>query len=1273
MDISRRLSYCPTMEEKTTATDHPASVGQEALWHACELAHDSSAFSILWSLHLRGPLDHALVRRALNHITGRHEALRTVFNWTRDGLRQRVLPAEPVECLDFFAATNRAREEIVRRFGLEPFDRQRGPLFRFALLTRPDTDHELLCGFHHLVSDGYSKRIFIDEFLQHLAGRDVQAPTSTYADYCAWQADCLADGRWESSRNFWQNIYGDAPVAWDLPTDRPRPRSPQYASGIHVSALDSEVAGCLARFATQRGTTPFRVAFAAFFAFLHRLTGRRDILAITTLVGRTDPRFARLMGFFVNAGGIRVKLDDTTSFTDLTTAVHAAVAETLVHQHYPHALAVQTAAPRREVGREAFSPVGFTKLPTTRTRTAGGIELTDLRILLHEAGHDLSVYLHQDRGAYRFTWSYRTALFDVSTIETFAASFTELLRHALEQPLVPLGQLSLVAPATRRVMLNDWQGVERAREGTVHVLVEAQATRTPDRIAVVAPDVRMTYGEVNAAADGLAARLRSGGIGPGCIVPILMEASAEVLLAELAVMKTGAAFAPLDPAWPLERRRALLEQLGSALILVKAGSPEDHDLEAIVVTTGELAPDEPSDPHGVTPDAPVYCLFTSGSTGAPKAAVNLHRGIVNRLWAMTERFGAPTHDVVLATSAPFFDSSVWQYFWPLTGGGRTVILPASQTTNPTALPALVERHGITVTDLVPAILAHAVRHLREHPEESARFASLRQLLIGGEAMAASPVREFLACCPHVRITNAYGPTETSIGVIFHEVSPEVSDPVPIGRPLPNVRAVILDDNLQLIPPGWPGELCLGGTCVGAGYLGDAEATARAFVPNPLPELGVPTLYRTGDLARFRPDGVIEYLGRRDQQVKLRGIRIEPREIEAQLSRHPQVQESAVVLRRDEAGQERLAAFLVPGTPGSAPNATEVRRWLEEWLPASMVPSVFFALDTLPLTASGKVDRLALARLEGNALASDRPHEPPVDDLERGIVAMWEELLKREPIGRHDHFFELGGDSLLAIRFVAAFVEDYGRSLEVRMLFESPTPAELATFLRREQAKPPAEERGVLADILMNQRALVANWQGQRATADGLIFTLNEADGRRGLFWCFQGYREFAQMAAVLGPGQPLHGMRSGHLFLEYNETNVMALAGQYAEEIHALQPAGALLLGGNCQGAVIALATAEVLTRRGRQIELLILMEEARFRPYAGRVGLLFGRESKLNPYRGKTNPENIFRHAYAGGFSVHFIDGGHGQFFEDPHLPSLGAVVRGLLASGSEPGQPDA
>ncbi len=1260
------------MEEKLPAADHPASVGQEALWHACELAQDPTAFSVLWSLHLRGPLDHALVHQALSRITARHGALRAVFSWTRDGLRQRILPAEPVECPNLFAATNEAREEIVRRFGLEPFDRRRGPLFRFALLTRPDADHELLCGFHHLVSDGYSKRIFIDEFLQHLAGREVPAPTSTYADYCAWQADCLASGQWESSRNFWQNIYGDAPVSWDLPTDRPRPRSLQYTSRVQVSVLDPEVTSRLARFATQCGTTPFRVAFAAFFAFLHRLTGRSDILAVTTLVGRTDPRFARLMGFFVNAGGVRVKLDETTSFTNLTNAVHTAVAETLVHQHYPHALAVQTAAPRREVGREAFSPVGFTKLPTTRTRTAGGIELTDRRIILTEARHDLSVYLHQDREAYRFTWSFRAALFDAATVETFADSFAELLRNALEQPQIPLSRLNLVAPATRRVMLNDWQGIHRARDGTVHGLVEAQATRTPDRPAVIAPDVQMTYSEVNTAANGLAARLRGCGIGPGCFVPILMEESTEVLLAELAVMKTGAAFAPLDPAWPRERRRALLDHLGSAIILVKAGSPEDHGLEAIMVTIRELAPDKPSTALEVTPDTPVYCLFTSGSTGTPKAAVNLHRGIVNRLWAMTERFGAPAHDVVLATSAPFFDSSVWQYFWPLTAGGRTVILPASQTTNPAALPTLVEHYGITVTDLVPAILAQAVRHLREHPEAPAKLASLCQLLVGGEAMSAAPVGEFLSCCPHVRITNAYGPTETSIGVIFHEVTAEVSDPVPIGRPLPNVWAVILDENLQLMPPGWPGELCLGGLCVGAGYLGDAEATARAFVPNPFSELGCPTLYRTGDLARFRPDGVIEYLGRRDQQIKLRGIRIEPREIEAHLSRHPQVQESAVMLRPDEAGQQRLAAFLVPGTPENTPDAAEVRRWLEEQLPVSMVPSIFFAIDAIPLTVSGKVDRPALARLEVSPLVSDRPYESPVDDLERGIVAMWEEVLKRERIGRHDHFFELGGDSLLAIRFVAAFAEESGRSLEVRVLFESPTPARLATHLRREQAERPSSGSGVLEDILTTQRALVANWEGRRSTPDSLIFTLNEAGGRRGLFWCFQGYREFAQMAAVLGSRQTLHGMRSGHLFLEYSETNVMALAGQYADEIQARQPAGALRLGGNCQGAVIAQATAELLTRRGRRIELLILMEEARFRPYAGRVALLFGRESKFNPYRENANPEDIFRQAYAGGFSVHLVDGGHGQFFEDPHLPTLGAVVRGLLASASEPGQDD-
>jgi acyl carrier protein len=447
-----------------------------------------------------------------------------------------------------------------------------------------------------------------------------------------------------------------------------------------------------------------------------------------------------------------------------------------------------------------------------------------------------------------------------------------------------------------------------------------------------------------------------------------------------------------------------------------------------------------------------------------------------------------------------------------------------------------------------------------------------------------------------------------------------------------------------------------------GYLKDPESTARVFVANPFAELGCPTLYRTGDLARFREDGIIEYLGRIDHQVKIRGIRIELGEIETCLRKSPGVRQAAVLVQEDHSGHKSLVAYLVAEQPGKIPDAAGVRTFLGEKLPSYLIPSRFLMLDSLPLTSSGKVDRKAIGGMAGTALQPGSPHEAPRNDLERQIVEIWQELLGRPQVGIHDHFFELGGDSLMAIRFVSRFRECTGLSIEVRSLYDSPTPAGLSARVDRVGGAADVPDVGLLEGVLARQRPLVATWRGRQASPDSLIFTLNDTGSRRGLFWCFQGYQELEQLALSLGPDQPLHGMRSGYLIMDYTDANIDALAGHYAREMVALQPAGPFVIAGNCQAASIARAIALALRQLGRSVDLLVLMEESSFREYDGRVVLLFGRESTFNPYKPGADPEAVFRKSYPGGFSVHLIAGGHGQYFGEPNIASLGDTLRQLL-----------
>jgi aryl carrier-like protein len=567
-----------------------------------------------------------------------------------------------------------------------------------------------------------------------------------------------------------------------------------------------------------------------------------------------------------------------------------------------------------------------------------------------------------------------------------------------------------------------------------------------------------------------------------------------------------------------------------------------------------------------------------------------------------------------------------------------------------------------VADFVPTVFQGLVRHLAAQPVE---LAALRLVIIGGEAMNAAAVGEFQALHPAVGVVNTYGPTEASIGSVWYRVPAGCPGPVPIGRPLPNVRAVILDRQGRLAPPGMVGELCLGGDCVGLGYLGDPDGTRARFIANPFPELRCDTLYRTGDAARLRPDGLLECLGRLDDQLKIRGLRIEPGEVEAALLRHPAVQQ-AVVTAVAGSGQLRAHLVFAPSVP--QPGAGALRDFLLGLLPQFMVPSAFVAVPRLPAASSGKIDRRAVAALPGKVLKQAPPYAPPTTQAERALLALWRELLAVERIGIHDNFFfDLGGDSLQALLFVGRWEAWTGCRTGVSRLFAAPTIASFAASLAASGEAP-----GAGHDLLALQRAHVAGWKGARLSPQSLLFAATPSGCAHPLFWCCQGFHELAQMARHLGAQQPLVGMRSGHLVMEYTPANLDLLAGHYASEIVLAQPQGAIVLGGNCQGGLVARAVALHLQRAGREVALLILMEDSQFGPYDGRVALLYGSDSHLNPFRGGRDPGAILGQAYSRGYSVAFIPGSHGKFFRDENIPGLAAAMAACMEAAA-PARPAA
>ncbi|HKJ71548.1 MAG TPA: amino acid adenylation domain-containing protein, partial [Gammaproteobacteria bacterium] len=694
------------------------------------------------------------------------------------------------------------------------------------------------------------------------------------------------------------------------------------------------------------------------------------------------------------------------------------------HRHIPFELLLRKAALPRGMARPPLIQVLF----EYRVETAGavpavpGLQLQHAELPPADTALDLHLVVTRRASGLALSLRCNRSLLDREGAARLLANYRTLLEDALARPDAAVGELALLSPEERRRVLHELNRTDAPypSRSPLHELVREQARRTPAAPAYHFEGATASYQQVEEWSEAVAHRLMTRGVGRGDYVPLLMDRSLELPVAMLGVMKTGAAFVPMDIHWPAERIADIVTDAGPPVVLVRdadtAGALLPRGTAWDRVAVDELAPAPAPAEGDAGPDDPIYMIYTSGSTGKPKGAINRHRGIVNRLSYMTRRYGFGREDVVLQTSAHIFDASIWQYFWPLINGGPAVLPSPMVGFDYDHVTRLIERYRVTVTDFVPSVFNLLVDLLDRDPVMAGRLASLRQVLIGGEALSPGPAFRFREHLPRVGITNTYGPTETSIGVIFHEVGDRYEDPLPIGRPIDNVHTYILDDFRQLVPIGVTGMLHVGGECVGLGYHRSPAKTREAFLDNPFPEVHRGRIYRTGDLARYRVDGTIDFLGRSDHQVKIRGLRIELGEIESKLAEHPGIR-AAVVAPWDGAGGRRLAAYFV-AQPGTAPTATELRAFLKQSLPEYVLPHAFMALAELPLLRSGKVDRKALPEPQEAAAAEERRGPLPATATEQLIAEVWQAELGLAEVSVRDNFFELGGDSLGVVKVAA---------------------------------------------------------------------------------------------------------------------------------------------------------------------------------------------------------------------------------------------------------------
>jgi amino acid adenylation domain-containing protein len=1051
----------------------PLSFAQQRLWFLYQLEPESAAYNIPAALRLEGALDLPAFRAALDEVVRRHETLRTTFTAVHGEPAQVIAPpaAVPVPVVDLSGLPEDRREprlrRLVREEALRLFDLARGPLLRVSLAKLDPRQHVAMVTLHHIVGDGWSMEVLVREMValyeSFTQGRPSPLPELPvqYADFTVWQRSWLAGPVLEGEVAWWRERLSGLPPLLEMPLDHPRPAVQTYAGGGCPLLLPAELVRRVRKLAHRQGATLFMALLAAFDALLSRYSGRTDLAVGTPVAGRHYLETETQIGFFANTLVLRADLADGPGLRDLVARTRDAVLEALAHQDLPFERLVEELQPKRDLSYSPLFQVMFElqNRPLDQLQVRG-LSFRPLRMERDTAQFDLTLSLLEGESDLIGMITFNRDLFEAATIERLAGHFRTLLETLAAEPDRRFTEAPLWTEAERHQLLletNDTADVAPDPEG-VAALFAAQARRAPDAVAAVCGEEQLTYGALAARVRGLAQALARLGTGPEVRVALLAERGLPLMTAILAVFEAGGAYLPLDPHHPAERQVRLTGQSGAVLVLAErrlaaalrqsleglepAGFPPVLDLESLLgaASAGRDLSDRSTWRGG--PGHLAYVIYTSGSTGIPKGAMVEHRGMMNHLLAKISDLGLTAADTVAQTASQCFDISVWQLLAPLVIGGRVHIAGDEIARDPQRLLAFTESEEITILETVPSLLRATLAVSEAAPS---RLPALRWLIVTGEAFPADLAGRWLADHPEVPLLNAYGPTECSDDVTHHAIrrAPAPGADLPIGRPLRNFHLYILDRQQTPLPLRIAGELCVAGQGVGRGYLGDPARTAEVFVPDPLcalrGERGT-RLYRTGDLARVTPAGTFEFLGRLDTQVKVRGFRVEPGEIEVALCAQPGVRQAVVVARTDGSEGMSLVAYIVPGEPAaSAGGLREALRWS---LPEYMVPSAFVVLDALPLTPNGKLDRRALPAPGPQAAAGEAPQAARTP-VEEAVLGVWADVLGRTRVAGHENFFDLGGHSLLAIQVTSRVRSLLDVEVPLRVLFERPTAARFA--------------------------------------------------------------------------------------------------------------------------------------------------------------------------------------------------------------------------------------
>lgn len=1162
----------------------PLSFAQQRLWLLDQLEPTTWTYNVSVARRLRGALQLDALKAALDEVVARHEGLRTTFP-APDGCPVQVVGPPRPFALDVADLTDRpptgaeveAEAEASRLVSEEArrrFDLTKGPLFRGLLVRLSPDDHVLALTMHHITTDAWSEAVLLGELsvLYDAFARGEVSPLAPlpiqYADFAVWQRKRMAGDALRAQLDYWLRQLDQLPPLLELPADRPRPARRSGRGGVIDVEIPTPLTAGLRRVTSAGRATLFMTLLAAFQTLLARSSGHDDIAVGTAIGNRPRVETEGVVGFFANTLVLRTDLSGDPSFMEVLARVREVALGAYGHQDLPFEHLVRELRPERTLSHTSLFQHMFVFQNTPGCELAlDGVSTVEFPLEHDTAMFDITLTMSEAGDVVVGTLEYSADLYDRATAERMVGHFQNLLEAIVDDPQRPIGELDLMSDDERQKVLVEWNDTRTPfPDRCIHELFEDQVAAHPHAIALTAGDVSLTYKELDERANRLARHLRSLGVGPEARVGICLHRSGNAVVALLATLKAGGAYLPLDPEYPPARLAFMVDDGGVEVVVTEAAVLDrigpcrarvvcidrDDDRIAAAPTDSRVS--------GVNPRNLAYVVYTSGSTGTPKGVMVEHRAVAALLFGVDYiRFDEV--DALLHMAPLAFDASTFEIWGALLHGRRCVVHPDTNFSID-RLGALLESEHVDTLWLTAALFNVVV------DEDWRHLSGVRQLIIGGEALSPAHVARARLLLPALRLVNGYGPTEATTFAACHEIrtfEPDAAT-VPIGRPIANTELYILDVNLRPVPIGVSGELYIGGAGLARGYLDRPELTAQRFLPHPFSTDPDARVYRTGDLARYRSDGDVEFLGRLDDQLKVRGFRVEPGEVEAALRSHPAVTDAAVVAREDDHGQRRLVAYVVAaGTV--PPSRSHLREHLRSRLPEHLVPAGFVTVDGLPLSPNGKLDRSALPAPESRADA-DAPYAAPNTATERVLADVWATVLGVERVGVDDNFFSLGGDSLLAAVLFAKTARRTGRDIPLSLLFSGPTIREVARALDDD------------ADGRKDDTSVVAL---RAAGSKPPLFLVHGVSGQ--LF-------RYMHLVRRLDPGQPVYGLRPTDSFVaSRRRLRIEDLAARYVDDILRTQSAGPYRLAGFCFGGVVAVEVAHQLEELGHTVDVLALFD----------------------------------------------------------------------------------